>query len=304
MKRNIVKKSANTTVAIATLNRPAGLLRCIEAVMAGESLPAELIVVDQSDRDDSEQLLRPWQWPQTQLQYLRQPKRGLSASRNAALAAARAPVIAMTDDDCAPAPGWLRAVERAFAEDPEPTAVTGRILPLGPEAPGLFAVSSRPSTIPAQYSGKAPPWQAASGGNFSVRREWWERLGGFDERLGAGSRGQASEDIDFAYRLLRCRRLILYEPDALVYHERQPLARRIETRWTYGYGIGAFCGKWMRRRDAYALRLLATWLGWRGREFGGALIRGRWYDARERRLMLRGTAAGVIYGLKIGGAGP
>lgn len=291
-------------VAIATLNRPGGLERCIEAVLSGELVPAELVIVDQSDDDATEKLLQGRNWPELRLLYLRQPRRGLSASRNAALGAGTAVVVAMTDDDCVPAPGWLAGIARGFAQEPQCVAVTGRILPLGQDAPGLYAVSSRPSLTPARYSRKAPPWHAASGGNFAVLREWWQRLGGFDERLGAGSPGRASEDIDFAYRLLRCGRAIRYEPDALVYHERQPLSRRIATRWTYGYGIGAFCGKWARRGDAYALRLLGMWIGWRSREFGGALVRGQRHAARERALMLAGTVRGFAYGLRIGGDGP
>lgn len=283
------------------MNRPASLMRCIEAVMSGEMVPRELIVVDQSDDDATEELVTAYSWPSTAFRYIRQPRKGLSAARNAALSATGAAVVAMTDDDCVPDGAWLRAIDRAFTGQPARAAVTGRILPLGPDAPGLYPVSSRPSEMAAEYNRKAPPWQAASGGNFAVRRECWEHLGGFDERLGAGTRGQASEDIDFAYRLLRNGHAIRYEPGAVIFHERQPHARRITTRWTYGYGIGAFCGKWLRRRDLYALRLLGMWTAWRGRELGSALVHRRRQEAFERQLMLRGTLAGLRYGLTLGG---
>ena len=39
---------------------------------------------------------------------------------------------------------------------------------------------------------------------MAVRRDWIDRLGGWDERLGAGApRFGAAEDMDFNYRLLR-----------------------------------------------------------------------------------------------------
>ena len=116
-------------------------------------------------------------------------------------------------------------------------------MPLGPETAGKYAVSSRLSEERALFERKAPPWLAGSGGNFAVRREVWSRLGGFDERLGAGTRGQSAEDMDFIYRMLSAGEKIVYEPAAVVYHERQDLRRRTASRWSYGYGMGAACGK-------------------------------------------------------------
>ena len=86
---------------------------------------------------------------------------------------------------------------------------------------------------------------AGSGGNFAVRRDVWSGLGGFDERLGAGSTGQAAEDMDFIYRMLAAGETILYEPRAVIYHERQDLrggSRRAgptATAWALRAGSGS-----------------------------------------------------------------
>ncbi len=53
--------------------------------------------------------------------------RGASAKRNAGWRHARAPIIAFTDDDCEPAPGWLSEALPAF-DDPDVTMVQGRVL--------------------------------------------------------------------------------------------------------------------------------------------------------------------------------
>jgi GT2 family glycosyltransferase len=291
---------APLTVAIATLDRPGGLVRCLDALEAGAVQPAEVVVVDQSAGDDTERLLTWRRSGRMALRYIRQPRRGLSASRNEGIRAATQPAVAMTDDDCVPEEGWVAALAAALTA-PEIGAVSGRVLPLGPELPGAYAVSSRLSEERALYRGKVQPWLAGSGGNFAVRKHAWERLGGFDERLGAGTRGQSAEDMDFIYRLLVAGERIAYEPDAVIYHERQSLRRRTASRWSYGYGMGATCGKQLRRGDLYALRLLGGWLLWRTRGLVDAARAGREQAVTEHKLMLRGTLAGLPYGLQLRG---
>lgn len=284
------------TVAIATLDRPEGLARGLDALEGGAVLPAEILVVDQSAGDETARLITRRGQSHFPVRYLRQARLGLSASRNAGLRAASSPLVAMTDDDCVPGEGWVAALVDGFSDEGV-AGVSGRVLPYGPEAPGLYAVSSRVSAERARFTGKLPPWHAGSGGNFAVRKDVWRRLGGFDERLGAGSLGRAAEDMDFIYRMLAAGCSILYEPAAVIYHERQELHRRIASRWTYGYGIGAACGKWLRGGDLYAFRLLAGWTVWRGRDLLRAVRQGRAQARGESRLMLQGTAAGFVYGL-------
>jgi GT2 family glycosyltransferase len=340
--------TADLTVAVATLDRPQGLARCLEALAAGTVQPAEVIVVDQG-REPA-----PVMESGLPVRYLRQERRGLAASRNLALAEASRPVLAVTDDDCVPDVGWVAALEQAFglgggslrslppgrgrvgsggrlgggssegdklaasAQPPPPSlppfpttpsqgggthppdAVTGPVLPLGPEQPGLYAVSSRTSASPADFSGRALPWVVGTGGNFAARRDWLLRAGGFDERLGAGSPGGAGEDMDILYRLLRAGARIRYEPQAVVFHERQPRDRRLASRSSYGRGIGACCGLWLRERDLYALAVLAGWLRMRGGMAAGAVRRRQWGGVREELMVLGGTARGLVYGLRAG----
>lgn len=286
---------ADLTVAVATLDRPQGLARCLEALALGTVRPAEVLVVDQGEGADLVVEGLP-------IRHLRQERRGLAASRNLALTEASRPVLAVTDDDCVPDVGWVAALEQAFRSPHPPDAVTGPVLPLGPEAPGLYAVSSRTSASPADFTGRALPWLVGTGANFAARREWLLRAGGFDERLGAGSPGGAGEDMDLLYRLLRAGARIRYEPRAVVFHERQPRERRLASRSAYGRGIGACCGLWLRERDLHALAVLGGWLRMRGGMAAGALRRRQWGGVREELLVLGGTARGLVYGLRSGRA--
>ncbi len=297
-----MKKIAQLSVAVATLDRPEALRRCLDGLLNGEVLPAEVIVIDQGpgNRDSSTLcppvIARYVQGP-LKVVYLRQERLGLSAARNRAIAAARYPIIAITDDDCLPREDWIAVVERDFSMPDAPDAVTGRVLPLGPARPGLYAVSARESTRRTWFRGKVTPWLVGSGGTCAVRCAWLQRVGGYDEQLGVGSPGKAGEDADLFYRLLRAGARIQYDPECVVYHERQSKERRQASRWSYGYGVGALCGTWLRRGDLFAVRMLAQWLFTQSWALAGSLRRREWWLAYTRLLSLGGTPAGLLYGL-------
>lgn len=292
---------ADVSVVIATLERPDALARCLDALFAGNAVPAEVVVVDQSRDERTRQLIEgSSRWA---VEYLRQARRGLSASRNAGVARTTRETVAVTDDDCIPDGGWVAALARAFESPGRPGAVTGRVLPHGPDVPGLYAVSSRGSTVRADYHGDVAPWLVGTGANVAMRRDWIHRVGDYDERLGAGSPGGAGEDLDMLHRLLRAGAIIRYEPDAVIYHERQTRARRIATRSSYGRGVGACCAIWLREGDPFALRLLGAWWLQRARILWGAARERRWTTLYEQMLVYRGTLQGLLYGASIRRAG-
>jgi GT2 family glycosyltransferase len=282
-----VKEAVGVAIAISTLDRPDGLARCLQALGAGSAAPARTIVVDQGST--------PAAAPGAEL--VRDGSRGLSASRNAGVAAAAEAVVAFTDDDCVPSEDWVAAIAAAFEAADPPDAVTGPVLPLGPDAPGTFAVSSRTSLTPRELRGRAVPWEAGTGGNLAVRRDL---IAGhaFDERLGAGSPGRAAEDVDLLYRLLRSGARIRYEPRAVVYHERQSAERRRASRGAYGHGIGAFCALRASRRDLQPLVLLGRWAWLRLGLLTRAVLRGSARGAAEELAVLAGTVQGLAYGVR------
>lgn len=292
---------AGISVAISTLDRPDALGRCLDALLSGEVLPAEVVVVDQGRDGRARQAVearRSAGLPE--LVYLRQEKRGLGASQNLAVSRARQAIVAVTDDDCIPDPGWLGALERTFAETPETTApdvVTGRILPLPAEGDRTFPVASRISTTRRDFQGKALPWDVGSGNNFALRKDWFTRVGGCDERLGPGSPVRGGVDMDLFYRLLRAGARIRYEPDSLVYHERQTRADRLARRPMYGRGMGACCALWLRQGDWYALRVFGGWMALRAGRMGRDLLHRHGLGVYEEALLLGGTVRGVVQGV-------
>lgn len=286
------------SVAISTLDRPGAVEACLTGLLAAKHAPFEIVVVDQSTTETTREVIENVRQPGCDIVYVRHGGRGLAVSQNIAIERARCEVVAVIDDDCVPAPDWLWQIERAFASSPRLDLVTGRVLPLGPQRPGLYPVSSRTSMQRVDFAGRVAPWRVGSGNNFAVRREAFLGIGGCDERLGPGSPGKGGVDMDLFYRLLKSGSEGRYEPAAVVFHEQKSHEERMARRPMYGYGTGACFALWTRQRDVGGPVMLARWLAWRSARMAAAAASGAWTHAREEALMLAWTFAGLSYGLR------
>jgi GT2 family glycosyltransferase len=288
------------TVAISTADRPEPLVRCVAALLSGTSLPRELVIVDQSRSDRTASIIASAGWDRTvHLKYVRSERAGLGASRNTAIAHSSSPVVLFTDDDCVPHPEWLSAIVEVFSAPHAPDVVTGRVLPLEDEGSSGQSVSTRTRTVPAQFRGLTLPWYVGTGGNAAIRREWLDEVGGFNERLGAGSPGQSAEDMDLFYRLLRAGARAQYEPRAIVFHERKEQPGVTRRARSYGFGMGAFCAMRARLGEPYAWWIGARWCADRALMFAGACCLRRWPRAVYEMRAIHSAWRGIPYGLEL-----
>jgi GT2 family glycosyltransferase len=288
--------AAAPSVAISTRDRPEALRRCLASLREGTLLPAEVVVADQSDGPETQTVVSEASSDSVPVRYLRARRGGLGVAQNDAVGAASSVFVAVLDDDCVADPCWLAELARALEGPPAAGLVAGRVLPLGPDRPGAYPVSSRISIEPRVFEGKALPWDVGSGNNFAVRRDLFEAIGGCDERLGPGSPSLGGVDMDLFYRLLRSGARARFAPGALVLHERTTREGRLSRRTAYGYGMGSCVRKWLGEGDRFAWRVLAAWLRMRGRLLARALARGNWQAAYEEALVLEGTARGLALG--------
>jgi GT2 family glycosyltransferase len=286
-------RRAEISVAIATRDRPEALARCLASLRGSRVWPAEVVVADQSSGPETRSVVA-----RAEARWVDGGQGGLAGGQNAAFRDATMPTIAVLDDDCVADPGWIEQLERAFAADPVLALVGGRVLPLPAAGDRAFPVASRTSPRRRELRGRSAPWHVGSGNNFAIRRAWFERVGGGDERLGPGTAGQGALDIDLFYRVLRAGGRGLYDPEAVVHHEPATRAGRLERRWPYGHGMGAACGLRLREGDLYAPVLLAGWVALRLRVLAAALLDRRWAALQEEALVLGGTGAGIVHGLR------
>lgn len=285
-------------VAIATRDRPDSLRRCLESLASGTVLPAEVVVADQSSGPRTRHVLAEM-GSRLPLSWVDGGAHGLAGAQNTAFRHGSAPVVAVIDDDCVADAGWIAKLGHRFTADQGLALVAGRVLPLAPAGERTEPVSSRTATERRELRGRAMPWLVGSGNNFAVRREWFEKVGGCDVRLGPGTPGQGALDMDLFYRILRGGGRASYEPQALVHHERTSTSGRRERRWTYGHGMGAMCVIRLRERDRFGLRLLAEWFGLRGRVLAAGLAGGRWEALGEEARVLGGTLAGMGHAARL-----
>ena len=285
-------------VAISTRDRPTALRRCLRSLLGGTSTPDEVAVADQSDEPDTRRVVDELHDEGLPVRYLRARPGGLGVSQNDAIGATASPVVAVIDDDCVADEEWLERVATAFEADPALALLGGRVLPLGPPAAGLYAVSSRVSAEPRTFEGGAMPWDVGSGNNFAVRRDWFEKIGGCDERLGPGAPLRGGLDMDLFHRLLRAGGDARYEPGVVVLHERATRVGRLSRRADYGYGTGAAVALWLASGDRSGWNVLGSWVRMRTELLGRSLAKGRWEGVREESIVLRATVQGLAAGVR------
>jgi glycosyltransferase involved in cell wall biosynthesis len=207
------------SVVVPARNSAATIARTLEALEAQRlEAPYEVIVVDDGSSDGTAALARG-----AGVRVVESGGTGAAAARNRGVAAAGGSVIAFTDSDCFPAPGWLAAGLAAIEAGAE--FVQGRVEP-DPEA------TLGPFDRTLWVEGECGFYESA---NLLIRRELFERLGGFEEWMPIGGRPFA-EDVWLGWRIVRSGARTTFARDALVHHAvfpRGPLGFVAE-RWRLG----------------------------------------------------------------------
>src|SRR5258708_29895086 len=176
------------SVIMCTCRRETLARRAIRSVVEDGSAECEILVIDQGPEGSRESRIRELLGPPPHLRYFRISTLGLSQGRNLGAREAVGRILAFLDDDAQAKPGWLAGYRDAFARDPAPTMVGGRILPEW-EAPKPRWYPSGRITILGTYDigENAVPFPASDlpvGANFAILKAELLRLGGFSEQLG------------------------------------------------------------------------------------------------------------------------
>ncbi len=229
------------SVVICTRNRPVDLERCLTRMLTSTDKDFELIVVDNAPDDEaSERVVGKF----PSVRYVREERKGLDIARNTGARAARGAIIAYTDDDVIVDEDWTKNLKNSF-DDPLVMAVTGLVIPAQLRTRSQY-IFERYWSFNKGYLEKtfdhryfldhlawgAPVWDIGAGANMAFRREAFELVGWFDERLDVGASG-CSGDSEFWYRILaegwNCR----YFPQLLVYHHHRETMSGLRSQLFY-----------------------------------------------------------------------
>ena len=206
------------SIVVPTHGRPEALADCVRCV---EELDYpkdryELIVVDDGGGLPSGYLSEGLT-SGVQAKVLSQVRSGPAVARNLGVEEAKGQLLAFTDDDCRPTPGWLKAMA-AHLTDNDDCAVAGGTVNLSPN--NLFAIASETliEFLRNYYRVSASRTSFLTSNNFAISRDLYLKAGGFD----ASFERPGGEDRAFAVALAMDGVDIVHAPDALVYHANPP----------------------------------------------------------------------------------
>ena len=238
------------SIIIPTYNRADELRETIRSIakltVSGDW---ELLVIDNNSTDHTRSVVEAERaaFP-VSLQYLFEPEQGRYAALNTGIRAAKGNIVATTDDDARVEPDWLSQAA-AGLESLQCDYVGGKVLPLWkgacpswvPDRPGphwaVLALQDHGATS-REFGVDGLPWPL--GINTAARRETYERIDLFDNRLGrkAGTlRNQAQREWHLRARAAGMRGF--YVPGMVVHHvvESERLNKHYFRRWYYWHGI-------------------------------------------------------------------
>ena len=170
----------------------------------------EVIVVEDGSTDDSRQLKL---WPE--VRWLQQAHQGPAAARNLGVAAARGELVLFTDADCEPAPDWVASMMAPFG-DPRVSGVKGVY---GSRQRSLVARFTQ-LEYEDKYRGMVDRETIDFVDTYSAgyRRHILQAAGGFDTRFPTAS----VEDQELSFRLAKAGHRLVFQPEAVVYHQHPP----------------------------------------------------------------------------------
>ena len=263
--RSRIGRPPSAAIAICTRERPSDLARALRAVTRAAGREHPVFVVDNRPATNATAEIVG---AHPSVHYVREETPGLNAARNRALREAGTDVVAFCDDDAAPEAGWLEGLRSGF-DHPLVAAVAGLTLPLeletdaqewfervSPFGRGYFRHEFDPLHCSPQSAG-----QVGAGANMAVRRNVVLSLGGFDERLDAGTPARSGGDHELFARLLARGYRLVYDPGAVSWHRHRrtwpELRRTVE-----GYGTGIYAmwtGRVLEQGDLAVVKQAARW---------------------------------------------
>ncbi|MFW0796615.1 glycosyltransferase [Gordonia sp. CPCC 205515] len=257
------------SVVLCTRERPDDLRGSLASLLTVDYPDFEIIVVDNAPTTDATARVVA-EVGDDRVRRIVEPVAGLASARNAGLRAATHDIVAFTDDDVVADPAWLRGLALGFSRSDDIACVCG-LVPSGelrtmPQAYFDWRVSWADNIESRVYSMAQPPEDVplfpfqvgvyGTGANFAVRRQAIVDLGGFDERLGAGTRTRGGEDLDIFFRVLTAGHGLATEPSSIIWHRhRSDNAALMSQARGYGVGLGAWLTKVAVTREYRRLAL-------------------------------------------------
>jgi cellulose synthase/poly-beta-1,6-N-acetylglucosamine synthase-like glycosyltransferase len=224
---------------ICTHNREQYLPAALTSLQHQDFGPAEIIVVDNASTDGTANLVKQFaDGSALPIQYLYEPRLGLSIARNTGAQAARGKILAYLDDDAEAGSHWLQTFYQVFEQYPQVAIAGGRVTLKWPQSfavPPAWLSTDLASTLGAYDLGDTPQWidnpqLTPRGLNYAIRKDFLLDVGGFNTQLGRmGQNLLSNEELHMTQLALTHGWQVLYVPAALAAHHVAPA--RLHPQW-------------------------------------------------------------------------
>ena len=209
------------SVVILNFNGRRWLPACFDALSAQRGAPPfEIVLVDNGSTDESVAFVRE-RWPGARVVETG-ANLGFAGGNNAGAREAAGEWLVFLNNDTAPEPEWLASLAAEAAAHPGFALVTSRLVFMDDPAvvdsagDGYFRAGGafkHGYGASADAFGTSREVFGACGAAFMIRRDVFERLGGFDERFFMNF-----EDVDLSYRARLLGFRVWYAASAIVRH--------------------------------------------------------------------------------------
>jgi glycosyltransferase involved in cell wall biosynthesis len=189
MTAEIMSDRPTISVIIPAFNEEAYLGACLDAVMANIGDKAlEVIVIDNNSTDGTRAVAERY----PAVTYVFEPEKGITRARQRGFLTAKGDILAYVDADTHPPAGWIEQIWDQFGKNKELATLSGPysfydLRGLRNRVASGWFVAARPLYGIIGYM--------LVGGNFAIRRDVLEKMGGFDPNIEF-----YGEDADIAKR--------------------------------------------------------------------------------------------------------
>ena len=221
----------------------------------------ELVILDQSANDDTANALTPF-LADPRLRYIPSETAGLGRAHNLGLAACRADVVLITDDDCEVPPDWGEKFSAVFAENPRVAMAFCNTRPAPGDWPGGYIPTYERTGDLLLTKLRDRFKENPIGAGMAVRRSVIQELGGYDELMGPGAPITSHEEDDMVLRCL-LRGYHIFETDrTFVYHYGFRTVEESKTLTFRNYhGTGGGMAKLLKCRQ-WPIITIAAYIVW------------------------------------------
>jgi len=244
---------------VCTKDRSRAISHVVAALLAEPDEEFELIVIDQSEGNETERALDPWR-NDPRLLYRHSLTRGKGAGLNEGIREARGQIIVCTDDDCQPPRRWVSNMAEALLSQPSAVIAFCQVLPVAHDRRAgyvptyIFKQNRLLRRIQSICGG------LGLGAGMAVRRDFALAIGGFDESFGPGARFPSADEWDLAIRALLSGRHVYETAELAIVHDGfRTFEEGLKHAWRDWMAIGAVCAKPLRAGHLEAA-IVPIWL--------------------------------------------